>query len=96
MFAVTVNFEISSENMQRFLPLIQANARASVDTEAGCQQFDVCTDPAHPNLVFLYELYDDEAAFQTHMKQPHFAKFEDEAGAMITSKSVATFAQVLR
>jgi autoinducer 2-degrading protein len=96
MFAVTVHFEINSDTMQFFLPLMHANARASVETEAGCQQFDVCTDPAHPNVVFLYELYDDEAAFKTHMQQAHFKKFDAETAGMIASKRVTTFQQVMR
>lgn len=96
MFAVTVQFEINSDTMQFFLPLMHANARASVETEPGCQQFDVCTDPSKPTRVFLYELYDDEAAFQTHMKQPHFATFNAQTEGMIASKAVATFSQVIR
>lgn len=96
MFAVTVHFEVDSDQMQVFLPLMQANARASVKTEPGCQQFDVCTDPARPTSVFLYEVYDNEAAFLAHMQQPHFKAFDAETSDMITSKAVSTFQQVTR
>jgi quinol monooxygenase YgiN len=96
MFAVTVVFEVSAENMPAFLPLMQANARASVENEAGCRQFDVCVDPQRPTEVFLYELYDDEAAFQSHMREPHFASFNAQAGEMIASKAISTFSKVLR
>lgn len=96
MFAVTVHFEIQSDKMQFFLPLIHANARASVQNEEGCHQFDVCADPARPNTVFLYELYEDEAAFEVHMLQPHFKAFNAETEGMITSKAIATFAEVMR
>jgi quinol monooxygenase YgiN len=96
MFAVTVHFEIFSDKMQFFVPLIHANARASAENEAGCQQFDVLTDPSRPTSVFLYEVYDDEAAFETHLKQPHFKSFDLETAGMISSKAISTFQQVLR
>jgi quinol monooxygenase YgiN len=96
MYAVTVRFEIFSDHMQFFLPLMHGNARASVAEEAGCQQFDVCTDDASPNSVFLYELYDDKAAFQSHLKSGHFVKFDAETSGMIASKEVTTFSKVLR
>jgi quinol monooxygenase YgiN len=72
------------------------NARASTSLEPGCRQFDVLTDPARAGQVFLYELYDDEAAFKAHMQMPHFAKFNAEAGDMIADKDIKTFEQVAR
>ena len=57
-----------------FSAVILTNARAS-RTEPGCRQFDVCTDPAAPDKVFLYEIYDDEAAFDAHMRAPHYLEF---------------------
>ena len=96
MFAVTVQFDILPEKFQVFLPLMHANAQASVAQESGCHIFDVCTDPDRPTEVFLYELYSDEAAFKDHMHQPHFKSFEADSAGMIVSKSVATFRQVAR
>ncbi len=96
MYAVTVRFEILSDHMQFFLPLMHANARASLAEEPGCQQFDVCIDDQAPTSVFLYEIYDDADAFQTHLKSEHFLKFDAETTGMIASKEVATFSKVLR
>lgn len=96
MFAVTVRFEISSDNIQFFVPLVHANAQASVRDEVGCQQFDVLIDPAQPNVVFLYEIYDDAAAFQAHLTTPHFKSFDEQTSGMVASKQIDTFAQVLR
>ncbi|MEM9585421.1 MAG: putative quinol monooxygenase [Pseudomonadota bacterium] len=94
MFAVTVTFKIHLDQMDDFLPLMQANAQASVQDEPGCHQFDICTDPKSPGTVFLYELYDDEAAFEAHQTMPHYAAFGEAAGDMIAEKTVATFSQV--
>lgn len=96
MFAVVVTFQITQGQMQAFLPLINSNAKASVRDEVGCHQFDVATDPARPDEVFLYEIYDDEAAFDTHRTMPHFLAFEAAAGHMIAAKDVRTYATVMQ
>ena len=94
MFAVTVTFEIAIDQMQAFLPLMRENATASLRDEPGCQQFDICTDPARPGEVFLYELYTDAAAFETHKIMPHYESFNDAIIDMVTGKSVRTYSEV--
>ena len=74
MEALVVEFLIKPEHVAAFGAAIIDNARASRETEPGCRQFDVCTDPARPGLYFLYELYDDEAAVRAlaghRLRQP--------------------------
>jgi len=96
MFAVTVTFTIHDGKMEAFLPLIQKNAQSSVRDEPGCQQFDVCTDPAHPNTVFLYELYDDEAAFEAHQEMPHYKATGPAVAGLVADKQLRTFNTVAR
>ena len=50
MYAVTVVFQIKAEAVEDFLPLMIANAEASLKDEPGCRQFDVCTDPFQAHL----------------------------------------------
>lgn len=94
MYAVTVRFEIKPETAEVFLDLTRQNARASVRDEPGCHQFDVCADPAQPEEVFLYELYDDRAAFEVHMTTPHFISYDAAGAPFILSKEVRTYSQV--
>ncbi|WP_299191547.1 putative quinol monooxygenase [uncultured Litoreibacter sp.] len=96
MFAVTVTFTIKEGQMDAFLPLILKNARASVKDEPGCRQFDVCTDPSHPNTVFLYELYDDEAAFEAHHQMPHYKDTGPAVAGLVADKQLRTFDTVAR
>lgn len=94
MFAVTVQFQIRDGMIDDFLPLMLENAKASLEDEPGCRQFDVCTDPDRPGDVFLYEIYDDAAAFQEHLRTSHFLAFDAQVSTMISSKSVATYSKV--
>ena len=93
MFAVTVTLEIAPERMGDFLPLLMENARASLG-EPACLRFDVLTDPARPDAVFLYELYDDAAGFDAHRATPHYARFDAGAAPLIRSKAVQTWETV--
>ena len=93
-YAVVVTFKIKPDQYSAFLPLMHANARASVTVEDGCHQFDVATDPDHPNEVFLYEIYEDRAAFDAHLASSHFKDFDERVADMIAAKDVRTYAQV--
>ena len=53
------------------------DAKGSVNDEPGCLRFDVIQDAGDPNRIWLYEVYVDEAAFQEHLKAPHFIKWRD-------------------
>ena len=91
MYVVTVDFRISPEHTQDFQREMLVNARSSVANEAGCRRFDVSVDEHDPAHFFLFEVYDDEAAFQTHMTMPHFHKVNAAIGPRVIAKAVATF-----
>ena len=93
MYAVTVTIDLHPGSLEAFLPHMLTNARASVRDEPGCHVFDVWTDPDRPDTVWLYEVYDDRAAFEAHMATPHFAAMERAAGGMIAAKAVATWSR---
>ena len=88
MLAVCVDFEIDLASLAAFLPLTQKNAAESLANEAGCHQFDISQDPQNPTKIFLYELYDDVAAFEAHKQARHYLEFNDATSGMITAKSV--------
>lgn len=88
MQALVVDFRVKPDCIDAFDTAIRANARASVDGEPGCRQFDVCRDAADPALFFLYELYDDEAAVQAHLRSPHFQALDQASAHWVVTKTV--------
>jgi (4S)-4-hydroxy-5-phosphonooxypentane-2,3-dione isomerase len=90
MHVVIVDFRIKPERLAEFMPLMLENARASRESEPGCRRFDVCVDPADPASLFLYELYDDHAAFDAHLASAHFKRFDAAVAQMLASKAVRT------
>jgi len=87
LYVVTVDFATAPENFERFKQILDVNAKASVADEPGCRQFDIYEIATSPNHLFLYEVYDDEAAFQQHMNAPHFKKFSDAITTLVTSRT---------
>jgi (4S)-4-hydroxy-5-phosphonooxypentane-2,3-dione isomerase len=88
MFVLVVEFRSHAESVASFSAAINENARASLATEPGCRQFDVCRDPAEPALFFPYEVYDDEAVFQAHLRTEHFAAMERASAGWVEKKTV--------
>ena len=94
MYVVIVDFKIKPERLAEFMPLMVENARASRETEPGCQVFDVCVDPKDKTTVFLYELYDDRAAFDAHLATSHFKRFDAAVASMVAAKTVRTLTRL--
>jgi len=94
MYTVVVEFHIRPAHVEAFHQAIVDNARRSVEDEVGCHQFDVCRDPADPSLFYLYEIYDDEAAFQVHLQSAHFLSMNALTTPWVESKKVRTLWRV--
>jgi len=93
MYVVTVVFEPKPEHSAAFRGAMLDNARVSRENEPGCRQFDVCVDPA-TGTIFLYELYDDRAAFEAHMRSTHFLAFDATSRDWVARKDVRLYERV--
>ena len=88
MYVVIVDFRIKPERLAAFMPAMLENARFSRENEPGCRIFDVCVDPKEKTSVFLYEVYDDRAAFDAHLATAHFMRFDAAVADMVAAKTV--------
>ncbi|MEC9369545.1 MAG: putative quinol monooxygenase [Pseudomonadota bacterium] len=87
-FAVSVEFLVRPENAAVFRPLMLAQAENSLKLETGCRYFDVCIDNSRAGRFVLYEVYDDEAAFEVHLKSAHFLAFAKAVEPMVLSRRI--------
>ena len=88
---VIVDFRLKPGADREFRHLVEANADASVRNEPGCRRFDVVVSKDDARRILLYEIYDDRAAFDAHLKTPHFDVFNRESAALVISKTVAQY-----
>jgi autoinducer 2-degrading protein len=91
LYVITVEFVLKPGTMADFRRLIDQNALDSCRDEPGCQRFDVLVPSAQDDRVFLYEIYDSRAAFELHLKTPHFDLFNRKSADMVLSKSVVEY-----
>ena len=89
---VLVEFLVKPSFVAEFRDLIGANAKASLEREMGCKRFDVLVQPAEPRRFVLYEIYEDEAAFDEHLASSHYLSFADAIENEIEERSVRRLA----
>ena len=85
MFVLQVNIKIQPQNVDAFMAKLAANA-GEARKEPGCRQFEVLVDPKDRTAIMLYEVYQDEKAFETHQQTAHFKKYLAEAVPMLASR----------
>ena len=94
MYVVLVAFTIKAEAVTRFVERVKHQATDSLNNETECHRFDVCVDAGNDQHVLLYEIYSDQAAFETHLQTEHFICFNQETSGWIIDKKINLFNKV--
>ena len=89
---VLVEFLVYPSIVAQFRDLIAANAKTSLKREIGCKRFDVLVDPEEPRRFVLYEIHEDEAAFDEHLASNHYLSFADAIENELEQRSVRRLA----
>ena len=84
-YVLQVAPRIKPDQVDAFMAKVLENA-AHARGEPGCRRFDVLVDPNDRTRAMLYEIYDDEAAFQAHQATAHFKKYLAEAVPLLESR----------
>jgi quinol monooxygenase YgiN len=93
MFVLAVQIRIKPENVEVFMKRLNENASAA-RKEPGCRQFDVLVDPSDKTKVMLYEVYNDDSAFEAHQQTPHFKKYLAEAVPLLASRERSVWKRI--
>ncbi|WAB98794.1 MULTISPECIES: putative quinol monooxygenase [Pseudomonas] len=72
MYSLFIKTRVKPGCAELFLTAIKVNAAASVATEPGCLVFDVSQDRVDPEVIYLYEIYRDDKAYEAHTQTAHF------------------------
>jgi len=94
MYVITVDFRIREGREASFLAAMRDQAENSLVREDACLLFDVCTAPDDKGHVFLYEVYENEAAFKAHLETAHFLDFNTKTADWVEAKTVAAWHRV--
>ena len=80
-----VNIRVKPENLDAFMQKLQENA-AAARKEPGCRQFEVLVDPEDKTKLMLFEVYDDQKAFEAHQAGDAFKKYLANAVPLLASR----------
>lgn len=80
-----VSIVVKPENLEAFMAMVRENA-AAARKEAGCRQFEVLVDPEDKTKLMLFEVYDDQKAFEAHQAGAAFKKYLAEAVPLLASR----------
>jgi (4S)-4-hydroxy-5-phosphonooxypentane-2,3-dione isomerase len=80
-----VDLGIVPAERENYLAAITENGMAAAK-EPGCRRFDILTLAGDPNHFFLYEVYENEAAFQSHRASDHFKKYAATTAKMVAKR----------
>jgi len=86
MYCLILKTRLVPGSFDQFMEAMRVNAAASVEHEPDCLVFDVIQDLADPDLVYLYELYRDEAALAHHKTTEHFLHSRPLVGEFIVKQ----------
>ena len=75
MFSIFVTINVKPDRVDEFTQASFGDAQGSVRDESGCYRFDIHQDAENLNRFYLYEVYQDEAAFEAHLETSHFKKW---------------------
>ena len=87
-YTLIVDFEVKEGTADQVLALVSENARNSVEKEPGCIQFDVMQAQDNPHRFMLFEVYENEAAYQAHGKTAHIQEFLAKARPMFVKTTM--------
>ena len=82
-----VDLVIVPSEMAKFIEAVKENGANAVK-EPGCREFNISVLANRPNHVFLYEVYDNEAALNTHRATEHFKKYQATTASMVADRNV--------
>jgi (4S)-4-hydroxy-5-phosphonooxypentane-2,3-dione isomerase len=80
-----VDLDLVPSERDKFLEAIAEDAAATIK-EPGCLQFDVLVLANDPNHLFLYEVYESEAAFRAHRESDYFKKYAATTANMVAKR----------
>ncbi len=85
MFVNAVDLDIVPAEREKYLAAITENGAAAAK-EPGCRRFDILSLASDPNHFFLYEVYENEAAFKAHRETEHFKKYAAATANMVAKR----------
>jgi quinol monooxygenase YgiN len=78
------------QDLSTFLPLLMAHRAHCLSDEPGTLQFEVLVPRDDKGKVLLYEVYQDDAAFEAHWNGASMTRIRQESAGMTVKPGYGT------
>ncbi|HEX8020001.1 antibiotic biosynthesis monooxygenase family protein [Mucilaginibacter sp.] len=86
--------EIYPAYLDEYRAALATHAKTAVQVETGVLALQAVYDKSHPTQVTVFEVYASEAAYQDHLKTPHFLKYKSGTLKMVKSLELIEVAPI--
>lgn len=85
MMVRIAEIEVDSNYIEEYITILKKEAAESIKLEPGVLCIYPMFQKENPTQFRLLEIYENEAAYQTHLKTPHFLHYKTSTLNMVTS-----------
>jgi quinol monooxygenase YgiN len=89
-----VDLQINPSSMTKFMAALSDDVKGTL-TEAGVREIDSNVGQKDPNHVFIFEVYNNSAAWDSHQKTTTYAKFVGLTMMMIKNYNIRPFSSLV-
>jgi len=79
---------IAPEHLEAYTRAVRKEIEISVRVEPGVLAIYSVAEKADPTSLRFFEIYADEAAYQSHLASPHFREYFETTKHMITARKL--------
>jgi quinol monooxygenase YgiN len=72
MIRITAKQTVKEGKLEEFLPIAQKLVEETKKNAAGCIRYELFQDVSDPQIVTMFEEWEDQASIDKHMKAQHF------------------------
>jgi quinol monooxygenase YgiN len=83
--AIVATIEVTPGRREEFLPLLMAHRARCLKNEPGTLHFEVLVPREENSKLLLYEVYQDDAAFEKHFNGPSITRMREESAGMVVN-----------
>ncbi|TWB87498.1 quinol monooxygenase YgiN [Bradyrhizobium macuxiense] len=80
--ALIATVEVAPEKRDQVLSLLSAHGARSLRDEPGTLHFDILVPREDGSKLLIYEVYQDDAAFEAHRNARSIAQFREESAGL--------------
>ena len=77
--------EIDAGQIDAYRNALKEEIEISIRIEPGVLTLYAVSVKGQPNQIRIFEIYKDEAAYESHLQTPHFKKYKVETQGMVKS-----------